>query len=66
MSWDYTKDNYDRQAAADPVWNLERLIGHDLGNKRLDRKLLMKHFEKLKIPEDRKAFLELILWDKPF
>jgi len=66
MPWDYRKEKYDRQAATDPVWYLERLIRHDLGNNKIDRLLLIKHFSELNIPEDRKAFLELLLWNKPF
>lgn len=47
MSWDYTQENYDRQAATDPLWNLERLIRHDLGNKKLNRELFMGDFSKV-------------------
>ena len=66
MVWDYTKTEYEKQAKKDKVWHLERLINYGLGKDKLDRKLLKKYLPKLKIPEDRRAFLELILWNKKF
>ncbi len=66
MAWDYDQDSYKKQAAKDPVWYLERLINHDLGDGKLPRALLEKHMAELKIPEGRRAFLELLLWNKPF
>ncbi|OGY62565.1 MAG: hypothetical protein A2745_01265 [Candidatus Harrisonbacteria bacterium RIFCSPHIGHO2_01_FULL_44_13] len=61
MPWDYTKTEYEKQAKADPVWHLERLINYGLGDKKLNRKILKKYLPRLRIPEDRRAFLELIL-----
>lgn len=66
MAWDYDEKEYKKQAKADPVWHLERLINYGLGKEKIDKNLLIKYFDKLKIPENRKAFLELILWDKKF
>ena len=66
MAWDYQKEAYQKQAAADPIWHLERLINLGLGEERLDRALLAKHLPALHIPDDRRAFLELLLWNKPF
>lgn len=66
MAWDYDKKEYEKQAKADPIWHLERLINYGLGKEKLDRNLLIKNFNKLKIPENRRVFLELILWDKKF
>lgn len=66
MVWDYTKTEYEKQAKADPVWHLERLINYGLGKERLERELLEKYLPQLKIPEDRRVFLELLLWNKPF
>lgn len=64
MTWDYAKTEYDKQAKADPKWHLERLINHGLGREKLKRALLLKYLKDLKIPEDRRVFLELLLWDK--
>lgn len=64
--WDYTADAYATQARRDPVWVLERLISVGLGSERLDRALLEQYLTTLRIPEDRRAFLELLLWDRPF
>jgi len=66
MIWDYQKIEYDKQAKADPQWHLERLINYGLGKEKLDRKLLEKFLPVLKIPDNRRAFLELLLWNKPF
>lgn len=66
MPWDYKKNDYKKQAKNDPVWHLERLINYGLGEEKIDKKLLKKHFKKLKIPENRRRFLELLLWKKKF
>ncbi|MBI2055827.1 MAG: hypothetical protein HYT37_00390 [Candidatus Sungbacteria bacterium] len=59
MTWDYTKEEYERQEKADPLWSMERLILYGLGKKKLDPELLKKYLPRLRIPEDRKFFLEL-------
>jgi len=66
MVWDYTKKEYKKQAEKDVIWRLERLINFGLGKKKIKRKLLEKYIDKLKIPENRRAFLELLLWNKKF
>ncbi len=66
MPWDYSKKAYKKQAKADPRWQLERAICYGLEGKKLNKVLLKKHLHELKIPEDRKAFLELLLWGKKF
>jgi hypothetical protein len=66
MTWDYTQAAYEKQAKQDPVWHLERLINYGLNGEKLDRSLLEKHFDELKIPEQRKDFLALLLWNKKF
>jgi len=66
MTWDYDKKEYEKQAKADPVWALERQINYGRGKKKINRKLLAKYIKDLKIPESRRAFLELLLWNKKF
>ena len=66
MPWDYTKIEYEKQAKADPRWYLERLINYGLDDEKIDVELLNKFLPELKITEDRRAFLELILWNKKF
>lgn len=66
MTWDYQEAEYKKQAKADPQWHLERLINYGLGGEKLDRKMLEKFLPVLKIPADRRAFLELLLWNKAF
>lgn len=65
MPWDYDEKNYKKQAQSDPAWRLERLINHGLGDEKLDRELLKKYLPGLRIPEDRRVFLELLVWGKP-
>ncbi len=64
--WDYAKTEYEKQATADPVWKLERLINYGLGEEKIDKELLKQFLPKLRVPENRRDFLELLLWNKPF
>ncbi|MBI5794183.1 hypothetical protein HZA87_03825 [Candidatus Uhrbacteria bacterium] len=66
MTWDYDDNAFQKQAQADPIWGLERLINYGQGEKKLNRELLEKYLPQLNIPENRRAFLELLLWNKPF
>lgn len=66
MTWDYTTKEYEKQKKADPVWHLERRLLYGLGGEKLDRGEVKKHLEELHLPEDRKTFLEALLWNKPF
>ncbi len=64
--WDYSKEAYQKQAAANPAWHLERLLTYGAGGEKLDKNLLLKHFNALHIPENTRVFFELLLWNKPF
>ncbi len=66
MAWDYTPKEYEKQAQAEPWWDLERAINYGLEGKKLDPKILQKYLPELRIPAERKVFLELLLWNKPF
>lgn len=66
MTWDYTNEAYQKQAAADPVWRLERMINYGTPGEKIDRKLLERYLPQVRIPDNRRAFLELLVWDKPF
>ena len=66
MTWDYDDEAFQKQVQADPVWGLERLIQYGGPEVRLNRALLEKYLPQLNIPEDRRAFLELLVWNKPF
>ena len=66
MVWDYDKKEYEKQAKADPVWHLERLINYGLNGKKLNKQILGRYLLELKIPENRRDFLKLILWNKAF
>ena len=66
MTWDYDKNEYQKQAKVDEKWHLERLLNYGLDGEQIDRKNLEKYWSELKIPDDRRAFLELLLWNKKF
>jgi hypothetical protein len=66
MTWDYDDDAFKKQAEADPIWYLERLINYGLKGSKLSRKLLEKYLPELNIDEDSRAFLELLVWNKHF
>lgn len=67
MAWDYTDAEYAKQAAADPAWDLERRINGGLPDGvRLNGALLARYLPQLKITDDRRAFLELLVWNKSF
>ena len=53
MSWDYKESEYDKQAKADPIWGLERLINYGLDGKKINKELLRKYLPQLKIPDNR-------------
>ncbi len=66
MFWDYFKKDRKKQATADPVWKLERMVLYGLEGQKFDRAELAEYLPKLHIPDDRRAFLELLVWNKPF
>lgn len=66
MALDYTKIEYDKHAKADPAWRLERLINYGLNGVKLNADELKKYLPQLRIPQNRRAFLELLLWNKMF
>ena len=62
-NWDYpkTKNLKDNEA-----WYLERLLIYGLNKEKINRAMLERNFNKIKIPDNTRAFLELLLWNKPF
>ena len=60
--WDYSKEEYEKQTAADPVWHLERLVNYGLNGEKLERETVKKYLPELKIPPQRRALLELLLY----
>lgn len=67
MTWDYDDKNYQKQATAEPQWLLQRMLtGEGLKGRKIDRELLIKYLSAIKLPENRRVFLELLLWDKKF
>lgn len=48
------------------IWKLERLINYGLDNEKINRKDLINYWDKIKIQEDKRKFLVLLLWNKKF
>lgn len=62
-NWDYPKT---KKLKNNEVWYLERLLIYGLNKEKIDRGMLERNFNKIKIPDNTRAFLELLLWNKPF
>ncbi len=62
-NWDYPKT---KKAWGEETRRLERLLNFGLAGEKIDRRVLEKYLDKIKMPEDTRAFLELLLWDKAF
>ncbi len=63
-NWDYPKT-----IEAEPhneKWRMERLLTFGLTNEKIDRVALERNFHSLAMPDDTRAFLELLLWDRVF
>jgi hypothetical protein len=65
MAWDYTKAAAAKQAKHDPLWHAERVIRYGLAEK-LSAQFLRDHWEELRIPQNRRDFLAVLLWGKQF
>lgn len=65
--WDYKlPKNWKPKTDQEWTWYLERQINYGPGGDKLDRKQLKKYFNKIKMTDNARAFLELLLWGKPY
>mgnify|MGYP001573731776 CR=1 FL=1 len=62
-NWDYNKT---ADFQHNPVWYLDRLLTYGLNGQKISEDILRANWDKIKIPETTRMFLELLLWDKPF
>jgi len=46
------------------IWQLEQLINYGLGGIKLNKEELKKHFKELNISQDKKTYLNYILYGK--
>ncbi|OGK18911.1 hypothetical protein A3D80_01480 [Candidatus Roizmanbacteria bacterium RIFCSPHIGHO2_02_FULL_40_13b] len=46
------------------IWRLEQLINYGLDGKKLDRRLVIKYWDKLRIDMKYRAYLQFLLWPK--
>jgi len=66
MTWDYNKSEAEKQATADPLWKYEHMLQFGVGDERISCDEIRKVLNHLHISDDRRAFLELLIWNKPF
>jgi len=66
MTWDYTEEQAKKQAKHDPLWHFERILTYGLNGELIKRTDLAQYLDKIKLPKERKAFLELLVWGKQF
>jgi len=64
MFWDYKQRAAKKQAENDEKWALERLINFGVGRHKLSKRLLRKYLPELRIDDNKRAALELIIWNK--
>lgn len=62
-NWDYIKTE---NLQNNPAWYLGRLLTYGLNGQKINKEMLEANWDKIKIPETTRMFLELLLWDKPF
>lgn len=49
------------------VWVLERTINYGLKeNEKIDEKMLRRNWDKIKIDDEKRKFLKLLLWPKKY
>jgi len=46
------------------IWKLEQLIGYGLDGEKLNKKLLIKYWDKLQIDPKKRDALAFFLWEK--
>jgi len=64
VTWDYDPTEYQKQAAADERWHLERLIKYGIEKGKIKKELLKRCLDDLDRPHERRTLLEVLLWDK--
>lgn len=60
-NWDYPKI---KKTRANKMWFLERLLTYGLGHTRVRKAEVKRALPRLRIPDDTRAFLELLIWKK--
>ncbi len=67
LTWDYYNlEELDLTDNGQVIWYLEKMIQYGLRDKKIQHDLLEKFLPGLKIPENARAFFELLLWNKRF
>ena len=63
--WDYPKNTKMKE---DEEWYLERVLTYGLDGEKLNIDMVKRNWEKIKarIPNNTRAFFELLIWGKPF
>ena len=61
-NWSIDIKNFKKTGEPYIIWKLEQMINFGLNGERLDKKLLKKFWEKLRLDPDKKRFLNMLLW----
>jgi len=46
------------------IWKMQQMINYGLGGKKINKKLLKRHWKKLFLDPKTKEFLKFLLWPK--
>lgn len=60
--YNWSTDTSTMSSSEKEIFELEQLINYGLNGNKLSRSLLIKHFDKLQIDEDRKKTLSFLLY----
>lgn len=63
-NWSVDTSHLKKDKKAYEIWKLEQMINFGLNGKKLNRKQLLKYWEKLKIDPARRKLLSFWLWPK--
>lgn len=60
-NWSVDIKNFKKYPEQYNIWRLEQLINFGLGNEKIEKKDLIKYFNKLKIDSSKKRYLKFLL-----
>jgi len=61
-NWGINTSRLKRKPSDYQKWKLEQMINFGLGDEKIDKHQLKKHFSSLDIDEKKKDFLKMLLW----
>lgn len=61
-NWSVDEEKLKKDPEAYEIWRLEQLINYGLGDEKLDRNLVVKHWDELFMDPLTKQYLKFLLW----